>query len=66
MLRAPALANPYSLTDQLEFIRTRWTEMLGRYLYRLLSSLDLIKEENKQSFMGPGPTVIPTYQRPGS
>jgi hypothetical protein len=29
----------------------------------LLSSLDLIKEENKLGFMGPGPVPIPVYSR---
>ncbi len=63
MLRSPAIAVPYSLTGQLEYIRERWGDLLGRYLYRLLSSLDLIKEEEKLPFMGPGPTVIPTFDR---
>ncbi len=64
MLRAPALADPNSLEGQLNFIRKRWSEMLGRYLYRLLSSLDLILEEQKMGFMGgPGPVPIPIYDR---
>ncbi|GAP14454.1 glycosidase [Longilinea arvoryzae] len=65
MLRAPAVAVPYSLSGQLEFIREHWSELLGKYLYRLLSSLDLIKEENRPIFAGggPGPTVIPVYDR---
>jgi len=63
LLRSPALAVPYSLTGQLEFIRERWTEVLGGYLYRLLSSLDLVKEEEKQAFLGPGPTQIPVYDQ---
>ncbi|HEX7972958.1 MAG TPA: alpha-amylase family glycosyl hydrolase [Anaerolineales bacterium] len=50
MLRSPAIAVPHSLTGQLEYIRTRWGMLLGRYLYRLLSSLDLIKEEEKAIF----------------
>ena len=45
MLRAPALAAPHSLTEQLIYIRERWGFLLGKYFYRLLSSLDLIKEE---------------------
>jgi glycosidase len=61
MLRAPAIAVPNSLAGQLEFIRERWSELLGRFLYRLLSSLDLIREEQKLSFMGPGPVPIPVY-----
>ena len=63
MLRAPALAHPYSLTEQLDFIRHRWADLLGKYLYRLLGSLDFIKEEEKLSFMGPGPIPIPVYDR---
>ncbi|MDD5370601.1 MAG: alpha-amylase family glycosyl hydrolase [Anaerolineaceae bacterium] len=65
MLRAPAVAVPYSLTGQLEFIRERWAGLLGHYLYRLLSSLDLIREEEKamrfQLGGGPGPVLIPRY-----
>jgi glycosidase len=61
MLRSPAIAVPHSLSGQLDFIRERWSELLGRYLYRLLSSLDLIREEEKMSFMGPGPVPIPIY-----
>jgi len=45
MLRSPALAAPHSLTGQLEYIREKWGFMLGKYFYRLLSSLDLIKED---------------------
>lgn len=45
MLRSPALAVPHSLTGQLEYIRDKWGHLLGPYLIRLLSSLDLIKEE---------------------
>jgi glycosidase len=61
MLRAPAIAVPYSLSGQLEFIRQRWSTLLGKYLYRLLSSLDFVREEEKLVFQGPGPTVIPVY-----
>ncbi len=60
-LRSPAVAVPYSLTGQLEFIRERWGEALGRFLYRLLSTLDLIKEEGKVSFFGEAPTFAPVY-----
>jgi hypothetical protein len=62
MLRSPGYRNFLTLsTGQLDFIRERWSELLGRYLYRLLSSLDLIREEEKMSFMGPGPVPIPIY-----
>jgi glycosidase len=45
MLQSPTIASPHSLTGQLEYIREKWGFMLGKYFYRLLSSLDLIKEE---------------------
>ena len=45
MLRSPALAVPHSLSGQLEYIQEKWGYLLGPYLLRLLSSLDLIKEE---------------------
>jgi hypothetical protein len=61
LLRAPALAHPHSLAAQLEYIRQRWASLLGRYLYRLLSSLDLISEEEKAVFVGPGPALVYEY-----
>ncbi len=66
LLRAPALAFPDSLEAQLEFIRGRWSQVLGDYLQRLLSSLDLIKEEQKSFFFGgPGESRVPEF-KPGS
>jgi glycosidase len=58
MLRGPAIAVPHSLSGQLEYMRERWGPLLGRYLYRLLSSLDLIREEEKAIFWGPGPARV--------
>ncbi len=58
MLRAPAVAQPHSLPGQLEYIRQRWGYILGDYLYRLLSSLDFIAEEEKSAFLGPGPSRV--------
>lgn len=63
MLHTPAVVVPDSLTGQLEYIREHWSSLLGDYLYRLLSSLDLIKEENKLGFLGPGPVPIPVYDQ---
>jgi glycosidase len=58
MLRSPAIAVPHSLSGQLEYIRTKWSYLLGEFLRRLLSSLDLIAEEEKASFLGPGPSRV--------
>jgi hypothetical protein len=63
MLKSPSLKVPNSITGQLEYICEHWAALLGDYLYRLLSSLDFISEENKQSFDGPGPTLIPVYDQ---
>jgi len=61
VLRAPALAHPYSLSAQLEFVREEWSFLLGSYFYRLLGSLDLIAEEGKAVFVGPGPALVYEY-----
>ncbi len=61
MLRSPAAAAPYSLPGQLDYIRSRWGLILGDKLLRLLGSLDLIREEEKPRFPGPGPTRAYVY-----
>jgi len=63
MLHSPAVAVPYSLSGQLEYIRQRWGATLGKLLYRVLGSLDLIKEEERLRFSTPaGPVVAPVIQ----
>ena len=52
-LRSPALAFPHSLTGQLEFLINRWGATLRRFVYRMLGSLDLIREEEKPIFAAP-------------
>ncbi|GHU12416.1 hypothetical protein FACS1894161_0610 [Spirochaetia bacterium] len=61
LLRAPALACPDSLAGQLDFMRRKWGLILGKFMARLLMSLDVIKEEEKPSFFGPGPMEAYTY-----
>ena len=63
LLLSPAQHVPHSLTGQLEYIREHWAALLGEYFYRLLTSLDLLKEESKLSFGGPGPVAIPLYDK---
>ena len=58
ILRAPALASPNSLMGQLDFMRKHWGLLLGKYMGRLLTGLDIIKEEEKPSFFGPGPSQV--------
>ena len=45
MLRAPALASPDSLDGQLAFIQKKWTSVLGDMIRRLLTAMDVLKEE---------------------
>lgn len=54
VLRAPAVASPYSLAGQLEFLLNRWGAVLGEgFVLRLLRGIDYVKEEViRQS--GPG------------
>jgi glycosidase len=58
MLRSPAIEVPHSLAGQLEYIRQHWGFLVSNYLSRLLSSIDLIKEEQKITFLGPGPAEV--------
>jgi glycosidase len=66
MLQSPAITVPHSLPGQLEYIQEHWGYLLGRYLYRLLSSLDMIREEEKAIFLGPGPSRVPSFAGPES
>jgi glycosidase len=61
LLRAPAQASPHSLTGQLEFLLRRWGHLLSTFSYRLLISLDLIKEEEKLASFGAGPAQVLEY-----
>jgi glycosidase len=51
MLRAPAIASPDSLAGQLKFIRDRWGFLLGRYLDRLVVTLDVLSEEERAAWL---------------
>ena len=59
LLMAPIRAQPYSVEAQLGYVRERWSVMIGEFLFRLLQSLDMIREENKPGFGGgKGPTEV--------
>jgi glycosidase len=79
LLRAPMRAAPLSLEGQLAFIREKWTSLLGDLMSRLLTALDVLKEEEVAIWMrfhppirafGGGPTfgdssvaAIPRFSR---
>ena len=59
LLREPAERAPDSLSGQLEHIRKHWTNFLGKYVLRLLKSMDFLAEEEKMFFgLGPGPAQV--------
>ncbi len=60
LLRAPALASD-TLNGQLDFMRKRWGLMIQGFIMRLLTGMDVIKEEEKPVFFGPGPTQAYVY-----
>ncbi|MDR0495476.1 MAG: alpha-amylase [Treponema sp.] len=60
MLRAPALASD-TLEGQLEYMRTHWGLLIGKFVSRMLIGLDVIKEEEKPVFFGPGPSQVLSF-----
>ncbi len=65
MLRSPAIAVPVSLRGQLDYIRSRWGDLLGHYLLKLLGSLNLFTEEEQMRGLGPAPVRVPVYTAAG-
>ena len=61
LLLMPARRFPHSIEQQLELIRTTWKKTIGRLMVKILGSLDLISEENKIVFGGPGPIEVMEY-----
>ena len=57
-LRKPAVLYHDSIQKQLEYIKENWGKYLGDFLNRILSGMDLLKEEQKIGFGGPGPSQI--------
>ncbi len=65
MLRKPGRLHPDSLQKQLEYIRTHWGGHIGRFLFRILSSYDLIREDERlfaAGAGGPAPPEAYTYE----
>lgn len=58
MLRSPAVLVPYSLKGQLEYIMEHWGFLLKKYIKRILGATDILKEESKITFIGPGKTQV--------
>ncbi len=73
VLRAPAIASPYSLAGQLEFVIKKWGGLLGEdFIQRLLRGVDFVTEEATRhlgtgGFGGEAPVLefqgYPEYER---
>lgn len=64
-LMIPILKHPESIEAQLDFIKSKWGVILDeKYLQKILSGKDLIKEDYKIEFHGGGapPTFVPQYK----
>ncbi len=64
-LLAPILAHPDSIDEQLKFMLKRWGRIVEPFAARLLTHLDVIREEEKPTFFGPGPAHVADYSRGG-
>jgi glycosidase/ribosomal 50S subunit-associated protein YjgA (DUF615 family) len=53
ILLEPVRASPHSLEGQLRFISERWGTAVGTFIYRLLTAMDVLKEETRP-IPGPG------------
>lgn len=53
---------PDSLDAQLKHVLRSWGPLVEVFTSRILVHTDLISEENKPSFDGPGPSLVPDYQ----
>ena len=63
MLREPSVFSPHSLKGQLDYIRQHWATLLGEWILRLLSGMDMISEEEKPGWSGhfSGPPPMDPY-----
>jgi glycosidase len=63
LLRAPMRASPTSISGQLAYVRERWSGLLGErfssLVERMMTSLDVLREEGRPRFAGPGPSRVP-------
>lgn len=63
VLREPALKHPHSLTAQLGYMMNRFARILGsRFFFRILGSLDFIKEESRIIIGTGGGSVSPVIE----
>jgi glycosidase len=60
-LRRPVEAAPDSVKEQLLYILKKWGSVLGDWAAGLIGALDMIEEEQRPRFGGPGPGQRPVF-----
>jgi len=61
VLEKPFKKEPHSIKKQLEFIHENWSGFLGKFALKVLTALDLIKEEEMFRGVGPGEAKVIEY-----
>ena len=65
LLLAPIQNHPDSVEAQLRFIMAKWEHLAAPFLEGILTHLDLIREEEKPTFFGPGPARVLDFRSGG-
>ncbi len=65
-LLAPIMAHPDSIDEQLKWMMARWGRIIEPFAARILTQLDVIREEEKPTFFGPGPSHVADYRSGGN
>ncbi|MBY9011276.1 MAG: alpha-amylase [Candidatus Lokiarchaeota archaeon] len=61
MLNEPVVKYPHSIREQLEYIYENWGELVGKYLFKILIAIDIIREEELMRGFGPGKSEAYDY-----
>jgi len=61
MLNEPNIKHPHSIREQLEYIHENWGELVGKYLFKILIAIDIIREEETLRGLGPGKSEAYDY-----
>ncbi len=61
ILLEPIRQAPESLEEQLNFIAEKWIPGDSVHTQRALTSIDILREENRVRMPGPGPAPVPEY-----
>jgi glycosidase len=65
LLLSPIRNHPDSVEEQLRFILAKWERLVIPFLSRILTHLDVIREEEKPTFFGPGPAQVLDFRSGG-